>query len=154
MKTFASGLLAALIGTLMPSMGSAFPVVPGLANKHPLSQPEVGRLLLNELRCVACHNAKNIPSVERTAPDLTDVGSRVAADYLRRFIASPSAAHVGTAMPDLLAAESPQQRDKIAEAITHFLLAQSPRKFQHQKLNESEITATSTSLGGGPASSR
>lgn len=43
-------------------------------------------------------------------------------------------------MPDLLSAESPDQRAKIAEAITHFLIAQSPRKFQRQAIDEHDVS--------------
>ena len=139
MKTFTFALLAALIAPLFAATGSAAPVVPGLANKHPLSQPEMGRLLLGELRCVACHGLKeSAQPIERAAPNLADVGSRVAPEFLRKFIASPSSAHSGTTMPDLLAGESAEQRDKIAEALTHFLIAQSPRKYQRGKIGEQD----------------
>ncbi len=118
---------------------AAPPVVVGLSNKNPLSEPQVGEVLLGELRCGACHNRKSAPdSIERAAPDLSDVGSRVAPDFLQRFIASPSASHAGTTMPDMLAAETEEQRTKIAEAITHFLVAQSPRKFQRDAIGEKE----------------
>jgi len=52
-------------------------VVLGLSNKHPLSEPEVGNLLLGELRCAACHGWKAAEApLERAAPNLSDVGSR------------------------------------------------------------------------------
>ncbi len=123
-------LLALLIAALYTATGAASPRLPGLANKHPLKEPEVGRLLLGEMRCAACHGLKDIQPLEKAAPNLADVGSRLAPEYLRRFVLSPSSAHPGTTMPDLLHAEPAEQREKIAEAITHFLIAQSPRKFQ------------------------
>ena len=43
-------------------------------------------------------------------------------------------------MPDLLAGESKDERDKIAEAITHFLVAQSPRKYQRQAAGGKEAS--------------
>ncbi len=129
-----------VIAPILPTATSA-PVVLGLANKHPLSQPQIGQLLLGELRCLACHSLKDTPHpLERTAPDLANVGARVAPEFLRKFIASPSASHFSTTMPDMLAAEPADQRDKIAEAITHFLIAQSPRKFQHENLSEQDIS--------------
>ena len=135
-------LLTMLVVALFSSTSSAAPVVLGLSNKHPLSEPQVGELLLGELRCVACHSRKDAPQpLERPAPDLSDVGSRVAPDYLQRFIATPSASHSGTAMPDLLTTETEDQRNKIAEAITHFLVAQSPRKFQREAIGEKEAAA-------------
>jgi mono/diheme cytochrome c family protein len=116
---------------LVPAPCSAAPVVGGLASQHPLTQPQVGDVLLGELKCLACHSRKGAPApLERAAPDLFDVGARVAPDFLRRFIAAPSAAHAGTTMPDLLMNQTAEERSKIAEAITHFLVAQSPRKFQ------------------------
>ena len=47
-------------------------------------------------------------------------------------------------MPDLLAAEPEAQRKKIAEALTHFLVAQSPRKFQHEVVTEKEAAVGKT----------
>ncbi len=140
-KVSVLAFLTALTVVLFPWTGSAAPVVPGLANKHPLSEPQIGELLLGELRCIACHSRKGAPApLERIAPDLSDVGSRVAPDYLRRFISMPSASHSGTAMPDLLTAETEDQRNKIADAITHFLVAQSPRKFHREAIGEKEAT--------------
>ncbi len=141
MKLSGFALYAMLLVALLATPLFAAPIVLGLANKHPLSESQVGGLLLGELRCVACHSRKDAPQpLERAAPDLSDVGSRVAPDFLRRFIASPSASHSGTTMPDLLSAESPDQRAKIAEAITHFLIAQSPRKFQRQAIDEHDVS--------------
>ena len=53
------------------------PVVPGLHGKHGLDAPQVGELLLSELRCTACH-ADAAPAPP--APDLTEV-ARYAALY-------------------------------------------------------------------------
>jgi mono/diheme cytochrome c family protein len=64
----------------------------------------------------------------------------MAPDFLRRFIASPSASHLGTTMPELFATETEEQRNKIAEALTHFLVAQSPRKFQREAIGEKEAS--------------
>lgn len=139
MRNVPLGLLAVLFAPLIPSTGWASPQIPGLAGKHPLSQAEAGRLILGELRCVACHGFKGVPQpLEKLAPNLADVGARMAPEYLRKFIASPSNAHAGSAMPDMLPAE---QRDAIAEAITHFLIAQSPRRFRRDKINEQDAAA-------------
>lgn len=151
MTLFARTLLAVVF---TGSLVSAAPVIPGLANpppptdedvigpkkKHPLSEAEVGQLLIAELKCAACHTRKDAPATpDRAAPDLSDVGSRVAPEFLRRFITSPHSAHAGTTMPDLLAAEPADQREKIAEALTHFLVAQSPRAFEQQPVGEKEV---------------
>ncbi len=139
MNAFGFALAAALA---VPLLASAAPVVPGLANKHPLTEPQVGRLLMDELRCAACHTLKDATHTpERSAPDLAEVGARVSPDYLKRFLASPSAAHAGSLMPDLLTAEPADKRDQIAEALTHFLVAQSSRTFEPQPVGAAEATA-------------
>ena len=126
--------LAPLTALLLPLIASADPVVPGLSHKHPLTEPQIGQVLMGELRCLACHTRKEAARLpEKAAPDLADVGSRVAPDFLRRFIASPSSAHAGTTMPDLLTTGTAEQRNKTAEAITHFLVAQSSRPFQPER---------------------
>ena len=145
MKSFGIALLTALTISIFIPVASAAPVFPGLSNKHSLTEPQIGRLLMGELRCAACHSRKDASQpLERSAPDLSDVGTRVTPEYLRRFIASPSAAHTGTTMPDLVPAEPVDQRDKIAEAITHFLVAQSPRKFERQPVGMQDTTAGKT----------
>lgn len=142
MKTIRFECPTALVVLFFTTTASAAPVLLGLSHKHPLSEPQVGQLLIGELHCAACHSRKEAPPLlERAAPDLSDVGSRVAPEFLRRFIASPSASHSGTTMPDLLAAETAGQRDKIAEAITHFLVAQSPHKFHREPIGKQEAVA-------------
>lgn len=147
MKSPALTLLGSLlVATPMP----AAPVIPGLAKlsrptdedvvgptkTHPLSEAEVGHLLIGELKCAACHTRKAaLPSPQRAALDLSDVGSRVSPEFLRRFIASPPSARAGTPMPHLLAAEPVDRRDTIAEALTHFLVAQSAHKFDRQPVD-------------------
>ena len=42
-------------------------------------------------------------------------------------------------MPNLFAAETEENRARISEAITHFLVAQSPRKFRGDAIEKSEI---------------
>jgi mono/diheme cytochrome c family protein len=123
--------LALVAGPVVASPVVAAPVVPGLDNKHPLSPRQVGDLLIGELRCVACHVREPGQGLaERAAPDLSDVGARVSPDFLRRFIASPSTVQKSTTMPDVLADQSPQRRSEIADALTHFLVAQSAHAFQ------------------------
>lgn len=122
---------ALLLWTRLVGTGQAAPGDPALPGKHPLTQAQAGSLLIAELRCAACHRGVErgvLP--EKTAPDLADVGARISPDYLRRFLASPAAAHPGTTMPDLLASYPEVERDRIAEALTHFLVAQSKSVFQ------------------------
>ncbi len=118
-NTFLAMLL--LLSSSMASAGD-----PALPGNHPLTQVQSGSLLISELRCAACHTyiARN-STPEKTAPDLAEVGTRVTAEYLQKFLASPLTAHPGTTMPDVLGARPESERKKIAEAMTHFLIAQS-----------------------------
>lgn len=99
------------------------PVLPG---HHPLTRAEAGSVLIADFRCAACHRDIACGSVpEKTAPDLSDVGARVSPEFLRRFLQAPQLAHPGTTMPDMMASRSESERREIAEALTHFLVAQS-----------------------------
>ena len=130
-----------LILALTAGTGSAGSVLPGLSGKHPLTQPQVGELLIAELRCAACHGGIDPKSLlVKTAPDLSEAGARISPDYLRRFLASPSAAQPGTTMPDVLTSQSDSEREKIAEALTHFLVAQSKQVYQHESTDPPNVT--------------
>ena len=101
-----------------------------LPGHHPLTQTQAGDVLVSELRCAACHSGVQRGLVpEKVAPDLGAVGARASPEYLRRFLASPLVAHPGTTMPDVLASRSEAERERIAEALTHFLIAQSKAVF-------------------------
>ena len=98
---------------------------PALPGHHPLTQVQAGEVLIAELRCTACHSGVSRGSLpEKTAPDLSAVGTRISPDYLRRFLASPSSAQASTTMPDVLMSRPEGERARIAEALTHFLVAQ------------------------------
>jgi cytochrome c553 len=87
--------------------------------------PELkGRVLIEELNCVACHQADDtLASASRKSPRLSAVGSRVNPDYLRKFIASPHKTKPGTTMPGLSDSLSQQDKESIANEITHFLVS-------------------------------
>jgi mono/diheme cytochrome c family protein len=118
-------ILVSSIGTV-----SAAPGDPALPGHHPLTSSQAGEVLIAEFRCAACHTDIEPSAVpEKSAPDLAEVGARISPEYLRRFLASPSSAHPGTTMPDLLSNHPEADRDRIAEALTHFLVAQSKAVF-------------------------
>lgn len=103
---------------------------PALPGHHPLTQAQAGEVLISELRCAACHGGIKRNSLpEKAAPDLAAVGARISPEYLRRFLASPALAHPGTTMPDVLVSRPEAERNQIAEALTHFLIAQSKSVF-------------------------
>jgi cbb3-type cytochrome oxidase cytochrome c subunit len=83
-----------------------------------------GLMLLRELNCVACHAAPEHPVlVERPAPRLSNVGSRVSPDYLRTFLSQPHLAKAGTPMPDALAGLSGEQKTAAVESLVHYLVS-------------------------------
>ncbi|OYW12171.1 MAG: hypothetical protein B7Z55_18505, partial [Planctomycetales bacterium 12-60-4] len=122
---------AALISTLLAGTASAQHGDPGLPGHHPLSQAQAGSVLVSELRCAACHSGIERGSLpEKAAPELAEVGARVSPAFLQSFLAAPTVAHPGTTMPDVMGSRSDVERTQIAEALTHFLVAQSKGVFQ------------------------
>ncbi len=113
----------------------ASPVVPGLIGKHGLSEPQKGRLLFSELRCVSCHADELVK--QKKGPDLSLVGSRVNPDYIQKFIASPHNVDPGTQMPDLLAGNS--KRNEIAEALTHYLVSRTENSFIESVVKQDDV---------------
>jgi mono/diheme cytochrome c family protein len=91
-----------------------------------------GRVLLGELNCTACHaaNAEQIGITPKQGPRLADIGSRVGADWLRRYLAAPHNTMPGTTMPDLLHGLPDSERAVAADDLTHALLAQQSLPFQ------------------------
>lgn len=115
------------------------PVIRGLQGRHPLERRQVGAVLLRELDCAACHTHPRLSGADsKAAPDLSDVGRRVAPEYLRRYIADPALVHPGTTMPQVLTGRSPEERVAIADAITHFLVSRSSAPFRRDTINERE----------------
>ena len=53
---------------------------------------------------------------------------------------NPSEAHAGSAMPNVLAAVPDSERIQVAEALTHFLVAQSVRQFQSSEQKKQDLT--------------
>jgi mono/diheme cytochrome c family protein len=129
---------------VLPVLFSFFMIVhsavagsPALPGNHPLTESQAGDVLIAELRCAACHEGIERRSLaEKAAPDLREAGSRISPKYLRSFLASPATVQPGTTMPDLLAGRSEAERDQIAEAITHYLVAQSESSFHAAPLEQ------------------
>jgi len=83
-----------------------------------------GRVLLEEMNCVACHQADDtLTAASRQSPRLSSVGSRVNPEYLEAFIASPHAVKPGTPMPGLPTHLSEDEKKTIAKEITHYLIS-------------------------------
>ena len=83
---------------------------------------DAGLYLLGELNCVKCHQADKQPGLTlRSAPVLTDVGSRIDRQHIEKFIADPQTVKPGTLMPNLFAGLSDAEKEQKVTALTHFL---------------------------------
>ena len=114
------GAAAFFIALLHMTALRADPLVVGFDRFH-AAQPtaEGGRLLFNELGCANCHGGETgLPP--RRGPDLNGVTQHVQAEWLGKFLANPSAAREGTAMPHLLA--QPE-----VEPVLHYLGSLKPK---------------------------
>lgn len=108
------------------------PIVPAVErfrDDGSISSEALGRVLTQELNCVACHAD---PQQEgKQAPILTDVSTRVKADYLLRFIEQPQEVKPGTTMPNVLAGVPKQQRQRESTALVHYLMSLGEGKPPH-----------------------
>ena len=116
--SLAAGIL--IVSSASPARGQAR--VTGLeASELP---PELkGRILLEELNCVACHDAPALANDSRRSPRLSGIGSRVHPDYLRAILTDPYGTKPGTTKPDLLASLDDSERAEVVEALTHYLVS-------------------------------
>lgn len=111
---------------ILVNVASAAPRVPGFERFHgkddtPLA--ESGRLLVQELNCLACHPGTNdlTALAPKKAPVLDDVGSRVRSEWLRTYLTNPQQVKPGTTMPHVLESVPEADRAGVIEALTHFL---------------------------------
>ncbi|HYF00802.1 MAG TPA: PA14 domain-containing protein [Planctomycetota bacterium] len=92
------------------------PLVPAVERFDDMPAVEAGRLLLGELGCIACHAADDPSITLKKAPILSDVGSRLKPDWLRRWLADPHATKPGTTMPQVAPKEA-------VEPLLHYLMS-------------------------------
>lgn len=109
------------LSILSATLANAAPIISGLGHKHPLTTPQEGQLLINELRCAACH--EGISGEMKSAPNLKEVGSRITGDYLKKYISDPHGTHPGTTMPDVLAGLPATEKEAVSESISHYLMS-------------------------------
>jgi mono/diheme cytochrome c family protein len=101
----------------------------------PGNDTAAGRVLLGEMNCTACHAATKEQSAwitPKAAPRLNDIGNRLSPEWIAKYLAAPHEVSPGVTMPDLLGALPAADRPAAAEALTHFLLSQSPPKARPQ----------------------
>jgi cbb3-type cytochrome oxidase cytochrome c subunit len=85
-------------------------------------EARTGRVLLERKGCNRCHvpNAEDVDHVgSREGPDLSDVGARLGAEWMRRWIADPASMRPGADMPTLLG-EGDQD---VLEDLVQFLVS-------------------------------
>jgi len=81
-----------------------------------------GQSLVGEFRCLRCHaNTNTIPELSPDAPDLTDIGSRLKADWLAAWIEDPQKLRPGAHMPQPLHGIASK---KIAADLAAYLASQ------------------------------
>ena len=83
---------------------------------------QAGRLLANELNCIACHRldgASLLAVAPKTGPHLDQAGSRLRTAFLYRWLNNPQAVKPGTTMPDLLVSLPEKQRFEALESLVH-----------------------------------
>jgi mono/diheme cytochrome c family protein len=112
-------LFTAFAAVLGGALHAEAPFVAGLVRET--REPLAGAVLFGELACATCHPGGPDALKAKPGPDLSEVGARVNAAHLRRFLLSPSEAKPGTTMPDVLAHLPPEKRGEAADALAHHL---------------------------------
>jgi cytochrome c2 len=118
--TIRHALFITLLLAALAVRSGAEPLVVGFDRFH-MSQPAVegGRLLFNDLGCANCHGGETgLPA--RRGAELSGITQRVSADWLRKFLTNPAAAHEGTTMPQLLTQDD-------TEPVLHYLGTLKPK---------------------------
>jgi len=106
---------------------AAVPMVAGFdrfARHDEIDTAAGGRLLISELSCAACHQAKDQDLQPKLGPKLEGVADRVQHDWIAKYLASPQAAKPGTTMPDVLAGLSTAEKPQVVAALAAFLATQ------------------------------
>ncbi|MEW4490585.1 cytochrome oxidase [Thalassoglobus sp. JC818] len=94
------------------------------AKSSRLPESTAGKLLLTELSCTACHLSFENDTAPKRGPDLKAVGSRVQAEWMKRFLSAPHDVKPGTTMPDVLHGLQPDEKANVVDPIVAFLQTQ------------------------------
>src|SRR5665213_3049736 len=120
-------IVAACLSLASVSPGATAPSVPGfnrLKDDGKKSPAEQGQVLLGELNCAQCHSAPDAQRVlTKGAPDLSQIGSRATASYLKNYLMHPHDVKPGTSMPDLFHASDPKSRDGAVDFLVQYLVS-------------------------------
>lgn len=127
MSAWRCWLLVGVVCVATASWASAHPIVAGFERFYNTDKSDAvagGRLLLNELNCVSCHQMEG--ASKKQAPILDGVTTRVRTGHLKQFLANPHQVKPGTTMPAVFA-DDPDKDAKV-EALVHFLAQTGPLK--------------------------
>jgi cytochrome c2 len=93
-----------------------------------------GRLLLGELKCVACHRPTDSLAslIPKQAPILAEAGLRITPQYLRAMLANPQHSKPGTPMPDVLHHLPDVERAETVDLLMHYLSSLGEPLDQHE----------------------
>lgn len=104
-------------------------LLPGI-NKASLEPHLKGRLLVEELRCTACHaQPGGEPTISSHAPRLAEIADRAHPESIEAFILAPHETKPGTPMPDTMRGMSGTERAAAASDLAHFLRSLRPSRF-------------------------
>ena len=122
--------LVLILKVTTPSYGDV--IIPGLVSST-LDDKLKGRVLIEELNCVACHaSERSLAERSKKSPRLSEVGSRLNPNYIEAFLRDPQRTKPGTTMPDALAQLSGEEKKRAAISLTHFLLSLNKNGFSPQ----------------------
>ena len=127
MKSIA--FLPLALAVLHASIVAQHPVLPGVERLRAgkaTTAADRGVVLLGELSCTSCHATPPAEDggghvLPRPAPDLSKIGSRVTATWLRDYLTNPSANKPGTLMPNCMPAADDARRADDVDALVHYL---------------------------------
>ncbi|HSZ59244.1 MAG TPA: c-type cytochrome [Tepidisphaeraceae bacterium] len=124
---YAAGAAAAVLVSVTSVMAAQPPVVPGynrLKDEGKASPAQLGQVLLGELNCTQCHAAPQAKRIlNKGAPDLSNIGARATAPFLRSYLAHPHDVKPGATMPDLFHASDPHSRDGAVDFLVQYLVS-------------------------------
>src|SRR5882724_4312112 len=102
------------------------PVVAGysrLKDEGKAPAADLGRVLLGELNCAQCHAAPQAKRIlTKGAPDLSNIGARVTANWLRNYLTKPHEVKPGATMPDVFHASEAKARDGAVDFLVNYLV--------------------------------
>ncbi len=112
------GRLLSLIAWLLlaPTVVAAPPFVAGFDRFGQDRESQIGRLLLTELSCTACHVDRDRALQPKRGPALDGAAVRLQPKWIRQFLMSPQQTKPGTTMPDMFADWDAVEKQKAIDA--------------------------------------